>query len=167
MWLRRNPTLYSSSSVRARERKLKMRDDFKRWQPTLGILLEVQITSLQYLAEFPELPPGIAEARRAFEKDMAIIVKTMSDDVSGKVTSAAPDIQESALALRQEIQNHYVQAGSPIPPPLADLITLSQNLASIVAPLYVDIHTTFTDPQHSVRRTARNRAEPQCNGQTT
>lgn len=134
----------------SRERKLKVRDDFKRWQPTLGILLEVQITSLQYLAEFPELPPGIAEVRRAFEKDMAIIVKTMSDDVSGKVTSAAPDIQESAAVLRQEIQNHYVQAGTSIPPPLADLITLSQNLASIVAPLYVDIHTTFKDPQHSV-----------------
>ena len=81
---------------------------------------------------------------------MAMIVKNMSDDVSGKVTSAAPDIQESALALRQEIQNHYVQAGSPISPPLADLIALSENLASIVAPLYVNIHTTFTDPQHSV-----------------
>ena len=143
----------------SRERKLKMRDDFKRWQPTLGVLLEVQITSLQYLAEFPELPPKIAEARMAFGKDMAIIVKTMSDDVSGKVTSAAPDIQQSAAALRQEIQNHYVQAGSPIPPPLADLITLSQNLASIAAPLYVDIHTTFTNPQHAVMHHPKTRLD--------
>ena len=32
-----------------------------------------------------------------------------------------------------------------IPPPLTGLITLAQNLASIVAPLYVDIRATFTN----------------------
>jgi multidrug resistance protein MdtO len=143
----------------SRERKLKIRDDFRRWQPILGVLLEVQTTSLQYLAVFRELPPQIAEARMAFEKDMAIIVKNMSDDVSGKVTSAAPDILESAAALRQEIQNYYLRAGSPIPPPLADLITLSQNLASIVAPMYVDIHTTFTTPQHAVMHHPKTRLD--------
>ena len=143
----------------SRERKLKIRDDFRRWQPILGVLLEVQTTSLQYLAVFRELPPQIAEARMAFEKDMAIIVKNMSDDVSGKVTSAAPDIRESAAALRQEIQNYYLRAGSPIPPPLADLITLSQNLASIVAPMYVDIHTTFTTPQHAVMHHPKTRLD--------
>jgi multidrug resistance protein MdtO len=143
----------------SRDRKLKIRDDFRRWQPVLGVLLEVQTTSLQYRAVFPELPPKIAAAGMAFEKDMSIIVKGMSDDVSGKVTSAAPDIQESATALRQEIQNQYTQAGSPIPPPLADLITLSQNLASIVAPLYVDIHTAFTNPQHAVLHHPKTRLD--------
>jgi hypothetical protein len=81
---------------------------------------------------------------------MAVIVQTMSDDVSGKVTSTAPDIQESAAALRQEIHKHYARSGWPIPPLLADIITLTQNLASIVAPLHVDIHTTFTNPKHAV-----------------
>ncbi len=44
---------------RSRERKLKMRDDFRRWQPTLGILLEVQTTFLEYLLEMRihEVPP--------------------------------------------------------------------------------------------------------------
>ncbi len=86
----------------------------------------------------------------AFEKDMAIVVQTMSDDVSGKVTSPAPDIQESAAALQQEIHNHYARFGTPIPSRLPDLSTLTQRLASIVAPLYVDIHTTFTNPKHAV-----------------
>jgi multidrug resistance protein MdtO len=135
-----------------RERKLKIRDDFRIWQPTLGILLQVQVTFLQYrlARRFPELPPKIAEALMAFEENMSIIAQTMADDVAGKVSSTAPDIQESAAALRQEIHQHYVGSGLPIPPPLADIITLTQNLASIVAPLYVDIHTTFTNPQHAV-----------------
>jgi multidrug resistance protein MdtO len=135
----------------SRQRKLKIRDDFKRWQPTLGVLLEVQTTFLQYILEMRirEVPPRIAEAGMAFEKNMATIVQTMSEDVSGKVTGTAPDIQESAAALRQEIHNHYAESGSPIPPPLADIISLTQNLASIVAPLYLDIHTTFTNPQNA------------------
>jgi len=66
------------------------------------------------------------------------------------VTAPAPEIQKSAAALQQEIHNHYARYGRPIPPALADLSTLTQNLASIVAPLYVDIHTTFTNPKHAV-----------------
>jgi multidrug resistance protein MdtO len=136
----------------SRERKLKVRDDFRRWQPTLRILLQVQVTFLQYrLARwFPELPPKIAEALMTFEENMAIIVQTVADDVAGKVSSPSPDIQEPAAALRQEIHEHYVRSGLPIPPSLADIITLTQNLARIVAPLYVDIHTTFTNPRHAV-----------------
>lgn len=142
----------------SRERKLKIRDDFRRWQPTLGILLQVQTTFLQYLLEirFPELPPKIAEAEMAFEKDMAIIVQTMSDDVAGKVTNTVPDIQESAVALRQEIHNHYLRSGAPIPSPLADIITLTQNLASIVVPVYADIHSTFTNSESAVMHHPQN-----------
>ena len=58
--------------------------------------------------------------------------------------------QESAARLRQEIQRHYATVGLPIPPPLVDMITLTQNLASILAPLYLDIHATFTNPQLAV-----------------
>jgi len=131
---------------RSRQRKLRIRDDFRRWQPTLQILLEMQITFLQYRSDFCELPQ-IAEAQAAFEENMAIIVRTMSDDVAGKVTGTVPDIQASAAALRQEIHGHYERAGQPIPSALADMITLTQNLVSVVAPLYLDIHTTFTNPQ--------------------
>jgi multidrug resistance protein MdtO len=148
MRLKRTLTPYSSEFGPSRERKLKLRNDFKRWQPTLGVLLLVQIAYLQHLSEvrFPELPVKIAEAQIAFEKDIAIITQTISDDVAGKVTSTAPDVQESAAALRQEIHVHYVRSGLSIPPPLTGLITLAQNLASIGAPLYVDIR-----PHKSVR----------------
>ena len=136
----------------SRERKLAIREDLKRWQPTLGILLQVQVTFLQYLFEkgLPAVPQSIAEARAAFESDMALVARAMADEVSGKVSRVAPDVQESAARLRQEIQRHYATLGLPIPPPLVDMITLTQNLASILAPLYLDIHATFTNPQLAV-----------------
>ncbi|MGO9520444.1 MAG: hypothetical protein ACLPND_25685 [Candidatus Korobacteraceae bacterium] len=136
----------------SRARKLAIRDDIRRWQPTLGILLQVQVTFLQYLFEkgLPAVPQSIAEARVAFESDMALVARAMADEVSGKVSRVAPDVQESAARLRQEIQRHYATVALPIPPPLVDMITLTQNLASILAPLYLDIHATFTDPQLAV-----------------
>jgi multidrug resistance protein MdtO len=135
----------------SRERKLEIRDDFKRWQPTLGALLQVQMTYLQYLATMPArvLPAKIADAQSVFEKDMASLVRAMSEDVSGRVSTRAPAVQTSADALRKEIRDHYARSGMPMPLPIADMITMSQNLASIGAPLYADIHTTFADPRHA------------------
>ncbi len=136
----------------SRRRKLMIRDDFRRWQPTLGTLMQVQITGLQYLFEgrYPELAPGIAEALEAFEEDMATTARAMSDEVSGKTASPAPDLQEAAIRLREEIEKQYAALSQPVPPSLVDMITISQNLASIAAPLYLDIHGTFADPRQAV-----------------
>lgn len=135
-----------------RQRKLKIRDDIRRWQPTLGILLQVQITYLQYLFRMGStevLPPPVATAQTAFEEDLAAITRAMSDEVSGKVPPADADIQSSANHLREVIEQQYVQSGGVIPPPLADMITLTQNLASIVAPLYADIRSTFANAEQA------------------
>jgi multidrug resistance protein MdtO len=136
----------------SRERKLKIRDDFKRWQPTLGTLLQVQMTYLQYLEAIrARVPPAsVAQAQDVFEEDMAILVRAMSDDVKGTGSSRAPNVQQSAEALRLAIHKHYERSGMPIPLPINDMITLSQNLASIAAPLYADIHTTFTNPRYAM-----------------
>jgi multidrug resistance protein MdtO len=133
----------------SRPRKLKIRDDFKRWQPAIGALLQVQVTFLQYLFEkrFPELPQPIAQAQADFEEDMATMARAMSDEVACKAASIPPDVQQSAARLRQEIQQYYSATDKPIPPTLVDMITLTQNLASIVAPLYADINSTFANPQ--------------------
>jgi multidrug resistance protein MdtO len=129
----------------SRARKLKIRDDFRHWQPTLGALLQIQITGLQYLYEnrFSQLPPAIADTQAAFEKDMAAVARAMAEDVAGNVSSPAPDVQESALRLQQTIKKFYESSSSPIPPPLVDMITIAKNLASIATPLYRDIHATF------------------------
>ena len=132
-----------------RQRKLQIRNDMRRWQATLGTLLQVQITYLQYLFQLrlPDMPASITEAQTAFEKNLTDGIRAMSAEVCGSIPVAAPDIQASAMTLKEEIQAHYSASGSPIPPPLIDMITLTQNLASIVAPLSVDIHSTFTTPQ--------------------
>jgi multidrug resistance protein MdtO len=132
----------------SRQRKLKIRDDIRRWQPALGALLQVQMTGLQYLFETraQKLAPGIAEALSAFEEDMAVTARGMSDELSGRPCRIPPDVQKSAETLRREIEKHHTASGLPIPPALADIITLSQNLASIVVPLSADIHSTFAIP---------------------
>ncbi|HKF67523.1 MAG TPA: hypothetical protein VKB36_13365, partial [Vicinamibacterales bacterium] len=129
----------------SRQRKLKIRDDIRRWQPALGALLQVQMTSLQYLFETRarKLEQGIAEALSAFEEDMAITAQVMSDEVSGRPCRIPPDVQKSAATLRREIEKSYAASGLPIPPALADMIILTQNLASIVVPLSADVHSTF------------------------
>jgi multidrug resistance protein MdtO len=130
----------------SRRRKLKIREDFRRWQPSLGILLEVQVTSFQYQfrARSSEPSPLIVKAQSDFENALATMIRAMSDEVSGKPSGMVPDIVQSAAVVRHEIQNQYPAA---IPPMLIDMITLDQNLASIVAPLYEDIKRTFADSQ--------------------
>jgi multidrug resistance protein MdtO len=134
---------------RTRQQKLRIRDDFRRWQPALGTLMQVQITGLQYLFEkrYPKLTPEIAKALCTFEEDMARTARAMSDEVSGNIASPAPDVEGSANRLKQEIEKHYAALGQPVPPSLVDLITISQNLGSIAAPLYKDIHGTFANPE--------------------
>jgi len=136
----------------SRKRKLAMRDDIRRWQSPIAILLQVEVTFLQYLFEkrLPELPPPIADAVAAFEQNMAVIARAMADDVAGRTSSAVPDIQESAQRLQEEIKKYYEAEGRPVPPALVDMITLTQNLASIAGPLYEDIHATFMDPELAV-----------------
>ena len=133
----------------SRQRKLVMRDDMRRWQSTLGILLQVLITYLQYLFQLrlPDTDPSITEAQIAFEKQLAAIIQAMSAEVCGSVSVATPDIQAAATNLKDAIQAQYSTPGTSIPPPLVDMITLTQNLASIVAPLAEDVHSTFSNPQ--------------------
>jgi hypothetical protein len=72
----------------------------------------------------------------------------MADTVAGQISGAVPDVQQSALRLHEEIRNHYL--GTAIAPALIDMMTLTHNLASIIAPLYSDIHATFANPDLAV-----------------
>jgi hypothetical protein len=98
------------------------------------------------------LPSPVANAQTAFEEDLAAITRAMSDEVNGKVPPAAPDVQSSADHLREVIHQQSAQSGGEIPPPLADMITLTQNLASIAAPLYADVRSTFENAQQAALR---------------
>jgi multidrug resistance protein MdtO len=135
----------------SRPRKLQVREDFKRWQPSLRTLLLVQLTAAQYRLQMPlnELPEAIAKAHVAFEKDTARVMQALAGEVRGKTSEAVPDIQASAANLGQEIRKSYEERGLPVAPQTSDMISLTENVASILAPLYKDIHATFATPQEA------------------
>jgi multidrug resistance protein MdtO len=129
----------------SRPRKLQIRDDIRRWQPSIRTLLLVQITSLQYLSQKPltDLPEPIAQVGIAFEKDIARVMRAMSSEVSGKPVAAVPDIRLSAARVQQEIITYYQGLGVPVAAQASDITGLCESLASILAPLYEDIRETF------------------------
>ncbi len=129
----------------SRPRKLQIREDVRRWQPSIRALLQVQITSVQYLAHKPlsGLPEPIAQAGIAFEKDMALVMRALASEVSGKPVDAVPDIRESAGRLQEAIRKYYQDLDVPVPSQASDVLGLAESLATILAPLYQDIRDTF------------------------
>jgi multidrug resistance protein MdtO len=129
----------------SRQRKLEIREDIRRWSPAIRTLLQVQITSAQYLIQNPlkTLPAPIAEAGVAFERDIARVMRGMANEVSGKTAQPVPDVRTSADRFKQAVQDYYSGANLPVPPQASDLLGLARSLANILAPLYEDIHATF------------------------
>jgi multidrug resistance protein MdtO len=125
----------------SRQRKLQIREDIRRWQPSIRTLLLVQITAVQYLTLQPlkGLPDPIAQAGVAFEKDVARVMRAMASQVSGKPVDAVPDIRLSAARVQQEIRKDYQDLGVSVSSQASDVMDLTQSLASILAPLYEDI----------------------------
>ena len=136
----------------SRQQKLQIRKDIRRWQPAIRTLLQVQITAVQYLIKNPlsDLPAPVAQAGVGFERDIAQVMRAMASEVNGKPVDAVPDIRLSAAKLQQEIRKYYEEHGLQISPQASDVISLAENLASILAPLYEDIHSTFARPQEDV-----------------
>jgi multidrug resistance protein MdtO len=136
----------------SRQQKLQVRKDIRRWQPAIRTLLQVQVASVQYLAKNPlsDLPEPVAQAGAGFERDIAQVMHAMASEVSGKPVDAVPDIRLSAARAQEEIRKYYDEHGLQIFPQASDVISLTGNLASILAPLYEDIHATFVHPQEDV-----------------
>jgi multidrug resistance protein MdtO len=134
-----------------RKRKLQFREDFRRWQPSIRTLLQVQITAVQYLASKPlsQLPEPVAQIGVAFEKDIAVVMRAMVSEVNGKPVAGVPDIRLSAARLQEEFNKYYQEAGVPVPPQVSDIQGLAESLATILGPLYQDIRDTFAAPDYA------------------
>jgi multidrug resistance protein MdtO len=135
----------------SRQRQLQIREDVRRWQPSLRTLLQVQIASVQYLAHIPlvSLPEPIARAGVGFEQDVAQVMHAMASEVKGKPVAAVPDIGVSAARLKEAMHKYYQDAGTPVAPEASDVLGLAESLATIIAPLYEDIRDTFAAYQHA------------------
>ncbi len=128
----------------SRPQKLQIREELRRWQPSIRTLLLVQVASAQYLANKPlsNLPEPVAQAGVAFEKDIALVMHAMASEVSGKPVEGVPDIRMSAVRFRQEVEQQYGSLGVPVPDAASDVAGLADSLATILAPLYEDIRAT-------------------------
>jgi multidrug resistance protein MdtO len=137
----------------SRPRKLQIRDEIRRWQPSIRTLLQVQIAAVQYLTFKPlsNLPEPVAQAGVAFEKDVAQVMRAMASVVSGKsVDDGVPDIRVSAANVREEFAKYYAGLGVPVPDQASDVAGLTDSLATILAPLYEDIRATFAAHQQAL-----------------
>jgi multidrug resistance protein MdtO len=135
-----------------RQRNLEIREDIRRWQPPIRTLLQLQIAVTQYRTEKPlqELLPSIAEAHIDFERDIAQLLHSLANEVQGKPSDPAPDLQNAARRLETEIRNYYASLGVEVSSQGADMISLAESLVSILSPLYGDIHITFTTTRRAV-----------------
>jgi multidrug resistance protein MdtO len=129
----------------SRQRKLQIREDIRRWQPSIRTLLQVQIASVQYLTNKPlsNLPQPIEEAGVAFEQDVAQVMHAMASEASGNPVAGVPDISMSAAQFQEAIRKYYQDAGTLVPTQASDVLGLAQSLATIIGPLYDDIRDTF------------------------
>jgi multidrug resistance protein MdtO len=129
----------------SRSQKMQIREDVRRWQPSIRTLLQVQVTSAQYLSLKPlsNLPEPIAQAGVAFEKDIAQVMRAMASQVTGKPVDAVPDIRLSAVRMQEAISNYYHGRGVPASNEATDVMGLANSLATILAPLYEDIRDTY------------------------
>lgn len=128
-----------------RREKLKLRENVRRWQPSLRTLLLVLVTYSQYRWQRPlkDLPPAVAEAHIAFDKDFAVAMRCLATEVTGRVPEPVPDMRAAAENLQKQIRKHYEDEKLPVSIQGADLIRLVGSLMSILTPLHEDIHETF------------------------
>jgi multidrug resistance protein MdtO len=129
-----------------RQQKLQIRDNIRRWQPQIRTLLQVQITSAQYLMYKPlkSMPLPVNEAGVAFEKDIAVVMRAMANIVSGKPSGAVPDVRLSAVHMRDAFKTYYDSIGAPVSAEGNDLVDLADSLAAIAGPLFDDIRDTYS-----------------------
>ncbi len=123
----------------SRQRKLKIRDDVRRWQPTLGTLhaggdhLSAISVSRCSCTNTAAADQGSADGLR--RKSGSHCFGQCPTRFAGRVSSAHSRHSGIRRTAERSDSDAVRAIRRPIPPPLTDMIALTQNLASIVAPL--------------------------------
>lgn len=140
-----------------RERKLWIRDHFRRWQPSMRTLLQLQITLSQYRVKWSlrEIPANIARTGTVFEQNIAATLRAMSRYLAGGVPVAIPDIQVSAAEFEQAIRTYHQNLGTPLSSEASDIIVLINNIVSVLIPLYNDVRSVVTTHEEGVLFSSR------------
>jgi multidrug resistance protein MdtO len=130
-----------------RERKMQIREDIRRWQPTIRTLLLLRITMAQYHVQRPikDLSAAVAEAQIDFEKDIACEMRNLANVVSGKPAGPDADIQRSGARVVEEIRKSFQGQATSVAPFASDVIDLTESLVATLGPLSQDIRATFVE----------------------
>jgi len=86
------------------------------------------------------------------------VMRAMADDVTGKPSQVRTNILMSAARFQQDILTSYDALGKPLTPEVSDMFRLSDSLASILSPLYEEIHFTFANPEAAFGDASSGRA---------
>ena len=145
----------------SRRQKLQIRKDILRWQPAIRTLLQVQIAAVQYLVRSPlsNLSEPVAQAGTEFEQDVAQVMRAIAWEVNDRQVPACPDIRLSSERMQQKIRKYHQDRGEPMSSEAADLVDLAVSLASVLSPLYEDIHSTFATAPNLVEAGAQFREQ--------
>jgi|GEM_PF-388215 len=129
-----------------RERKLRIRDHFRRWQPSVRTLLQLQITFSQYRVKrsFRQIPADVAQTGMLFEKNIAAILRAMSSYISDKTPKPIPNLRTSAANFEHAIRKYHQDLAIPLSSEASDIIVLVENILSVVVPLYDDVQSVST-----------------------
>lgn len=129
-----------------RERKLRIRDHFRRWQPSIRTLLQLQITLSQYRVKrsFRQIPTDVAQAAILFEENIAAILRAISSYITDKAPKPVPDLQTSAANFERAIRKYHQDLAIPLSSEASDIIVLIENIVSVVVPFYDDVQSVST-----------------------
>ncbi len=129
-----------------RERKLRIRDHFRRWQPSVRTLLQLQITFSQYRVKrsFRQIPTDVAQTGMLFEENIAAILRAMSSYISDKTPKPIPNLRTSAANFEHAIRKYHQDVAIPLSSEASDIIVLVENILSVVVPLYDDVQSVST-----------------------
>jgi len=126
----------------SREQGLALRDQIRRWQPSLRAFFAIRITLLKYRLRFPgfELPQTVFVAQKRFDDQLAELLDELADRLEGKGRKGNDNFEQSFQQLQETIQAGLSE-GQPefLHTELRTFMTLSGSIKSVATNLNKEI----------------------------
>jgi multidrug resistance protein MdtO len=125
-----------------REQELALRNQIRRWQPSLRALFLVRITLLKYRLQLPgfELPQAVLLAQQRFDDQLADMLDDLADRLDGKAPMGNANIEDSFQQLQQTIQTCFSEGEQELlNTELQTFATLSHSIKSVATNLNEEI----------------------------
>jgi multidrug resistance protein MdtO len=132
--------LFEIGSVRQQE--LALRNQIRRWQPSLRALFLIRITLLKYRLQLPgfDLPQAVLLAQQRFDDQLANMLDNLADRLDGKAPMGDANLEDSFQQLQQTIQTSFSEGQQELHnTELQTFATLSCSMKSVASHLNEEI----------------------------